>query len=191
MALTEPCLACENWSLQWPKAEGDQNLGGVVFAARPRSWSKPSKNSPGEAEGIDPDIRGAGVWITAGTVSHHPRAGIAVHPRKCRGDLSPLCLERHRLAQLLENLQKLRCHHSGAGRCSHGAQGMCLPLPGEELCCPWEILNTQERFLLNKTSRFCEEELLPAVRIYRLRFCACTLGVQVPASTDMSELIFS
>lgn len=50
-------------------------------------------------------------------------------------------------------------------------------------------LNTQERFLLNKTSGFCEEELLPAVRIYRLRSCACTSGV--PTSRDMSELIFS
>lgn len=52
-------------------------------------------------------------------------------------------------------------------------------------------LNTQGRFLLNKTSRFCEEELLPAVRIYRLESCACSLGVQVQTSTDMSELIFS
>lgn len=69
MALTEPCLACENWRLQWAKAEGDQNLGAVVFAARPRSWFKASKNSPDEVEGIDPDISGAGLWITAGAVS--------------------------------------------------------------------------------------------------------------------------
>lgn len=37
MALAEPCWACENWSLQWPEAEGEQNSGGVVFAARHRS----------------------------------------------------------------------------------------------------------------------------------------------------------
>lgn len=89
MALTEPCLACENWGLQWPKAGGDQNLGGVVFAARHRNWFKPTKSSP-EVEGIDEDISGAGMWITPGAVSHHPRVGLLLHPRKCRGDLSPL-----------------------------------------------------------------------------------------------------
>lgn len=63
-------------------------------------------------------------------------------------------------------------------------QGLCLRASERPL-------NTQGGFLLTKTSRFCEEELLPAVRIYRLRSCACTLGVQVPAGTDMAELILS
>lgn len=66
-----------------------------------------------------------------------PGVGLLLHPRKCRGELSPLCLKRHRLAQFLENLQKLRCHHSRAGMGSCGAQGMCVALPGEELSCPW------------------------------------------------------
>lgn len=92
MALTEPCWACENWSLQWSKAEGDQNSD-VMFAARHRNWFKPTKNYP-EAEGIDQDICGAGVWITPGAVSQHPRGGIAASSLKMQRGVESTVLEK-------------------------------------------------------------------------------------------------
>lgn len=93
MALTEPCLARGNWSLQWPKAEGDQNLEDVVFAARHRSWFQPSKNSP-EVEGIDQDISGGGVWIPPGAVSHHSRGEIAASSQKMQREVESTALEK-------------------------------------------------------------------------------------------------
>lgn len=41
-------------------------------------------------------------------------------------------------------------------------------------------------FVFKKKSRFCEEELLTGVRIYRFESCACISGVQVITSKDMS-----
>lgn len=69
-------------------------------------------------------------------VSHHPRAGIAASAQKMQRGVESTVLGKAQIGPELENLQKLRCHHSGAGRCSCGAQGMCVALPGEELCCP-------------------------------------------------------
>lgn len=199
MAWAEPCLACENWSLQLPKAAGDQNLGGVVFAVRHRSWFKPTKNCP-EVEGIDQDICGAGVWITPGAVSHHPRGGIAASSLKMQRGVESTVLEKAQIGPVFRKPTKTEMSSRWSQNVQPpGTRNVCgfawwgtVLFPGEcALRASERSLDTWDRFLLNKTSRFCEEELLTAVRIYRLGSCACTSGAQVQTSRDMSELIFS
>lgn len=130
-------------------------------------------------------------------MSHHPRGGIAASSQKMQRGLESTVLEKAQISPVFIKPAKTEMSPLWSQTMQPWGQGMCVALLGEELSCPWvqdwgmiSETSLKNRFLLNKT-RFCEEELLPAVRIYRLRSCACTSGVEVQTSTDMSELIFS
>lgn len=137
-------------------------------------------------------------------MSHHPRAGIAASSQKMQRGVESPVLGKAQIGPVFGKPAKAEVSPLWSWKVQPWGTGnvlwLCLvrscAVPGcrtegSALRASGRSLNTQEGFLLNKTSRFCEEEPLPAVRVYRLRSCACTLGVQVPASTDMSELIFS
>lgn len=195
MAWAEPCLACENWSLQLPKAAGDQNLGSVVFAARPRSWFKPTKNYP-EVEGIDQDICGAGVWITPRAVSHHPRGGIAASSLKMQRGVESIVLEKAQIGPVFRQPTKTEMSPLRSWNVQPpGTRNVCGFAWWGTVLFLGDLLWGPVRDPWTHGTDFCSVKPAGFVRkncSQQWGFtCACTSGAQVQTSRDMSELIFS